>query len=182
MPFCPNCGKEYPQGASFCPNCGKPFQAPPSVTPSVKYCQKCGAANDAGVSYCQICGAMSFGPTAQSRIRRPLGVTVLGILQIIGSLIMLLGGGASFVLGLITSARGGEVASLLGWIGLIIFPLAILSMIFAIALFTGRNWARILMIIGAVLDIITIAGILLGIILLWYLTRPRVVAYFKQPK
>jgi len=95
---------------------------------------------------------------------------------------MLLGGGASFVLGLITSARGGEVASLLGWIGLIIFPLAILSMIFAIALFTGRNWARILMIIGAVLDIITIAGILLGIILLWYLTRPRVVAYFKQPK
>jgi len=57
-----------------------------------------------------------------------------------------------------------------------------LSMIFAIALFTGRNWARILMIIGAVLDIITIAGILLGIILLWYLTRPRVVAYFKQPK
>ena len=168
MPFCPYCGKEYAQsGVSFCPSCGKPLQVVPSNAPNVKHCQQCGAPNDADVSYCQSCGAMNFRPTAPSRIQRPLGVTILGILQIIGSLIILVGGLASFVL---------------GPIGLIIFPLALLPLIFAIALFTGRNWARILMLIGAVLDIISIAGIIWGVILLWYLTRPRVVAYFKQPK
>jgi hypothetical protein len=60
--------------------------------------------------------------------------------------------------------------------------MALLPLIFAIALFTGHNWARILMLIGAVLDIISITGIVWGVILLWYLTRPRVAAYFKQPK
>lgn len=70
---------------------------------------------------------------------------ILGILQIIGSAIILLGGLASFVL---------------GPIALIIFPLALLPMIFAVALFTGHNWARVLMMIGAVLDIISIVGII----------------------
>ena len=70
----------------------------------------------------------------------------------------------------------------MGLFGIIVIPFAVLALIFALALFSGRNWARILMLIGAVLDIISIAGIIWGIILLWYFTRPRVVAYFKQPK
>ncbi len=109
----------------------------------------------------------NFSAATPPRIPRPLGVTILGVLQILGSLVVLSGGLASFVY---------------GPIGLIIFPLALLPLIFAVALFTGHNWARILMLIGAVLDIISIVGILWGVILLWYLTRPNVVAYFKQPK
>lgn len=171
------CGTENAQGASFCKNCGNPISAasgslPPAMSstpqPTVKYCQKCGAANDAGVAYCQKCGEMHFGPVAPMKVSRPTGVTILGILQIVGSLFAL--------------APGLGVAAFLGPLGLIIIPLAILPMVFAIALFTGRNWARILMLIGAVLDIISIVGIIWGAILLWYLTRPRVVAYFKQPK
>jgi len=135
---------------------------------SVKYCQKCGAPNDPGVSYCQKCGSMSFGSTAPARIERPLGVTIIGILQILGSLVFV--------------AFGGLIAAFSGVLGLLIFPLALLPLIFAIGVFTGRNWARILMLIGAVLDIITIVGAIWGIIILWYFTRPRVVAYFKQPK
>ena len=135
---------------------------------SVKYCQQCGAPNDPGVSYCQKCGAMTFGPTAPAKIARPTGVTIIGVLQIIGSIIGLLFGLA--------------LAASLGPIGVIIIPFTILPLIFAFGVFTGRNWARILMLIGAVLDIITIFGVIWGIIILWYFTRPRVVAYFKQPK
>jgi hypothetical protein len=168
MPFCQYCGKEYTRvGTVFCSNCGKQLQVAP-VQQSVKYCQKCGSANDSGVAYCQHCGEMTFASTAPRRISRPLGVTILGILQIIGSIVVLIiGVGLSF---------------LLGPLSILILPLSILPLFFAVSLFTGRNWARILMLIGAVLDIISIAGIIWGVILLWYLTRPHVVAYFKQPK
>lgn len=111
---------------------------------------------------------MTFAPVAPARIARPLGVTIIGILQIIGSVVLLL-------LSTVIAAFGGIF-------GLLILPFAILPLIFAIGVFTGRNWARILMLIGAVLDILSIAGVIWGIIILWYFTRPRVVAYFKQPK
>ncbi len=110
---------------------------------------------------------MRFSSVAPATIPRPTGVTILAILQIIGSVIMLVSG-----LG----------AAIFGGFGLVIMVLGAVSLIFALALFSGRNWARILMLIGAVLDIISIVGIIWGAILLWYLTRPRVVAYFKQPK
>lgn len=152
---------------AFCPNCGKPLQGVP-VQQTVKYCQKCGTANNAGVSYCQQCGEMIFGSTAPRQISRPLGITILGALQIIGSIVVLMiGVGLSF---------------LLGPVSILILPLAILPLLFAVSLFTGRNWARVLTMIGAVLDIISIVGVIWGALLLWYLTRPHVVAYFKQPK
>ncbi len=111
---------------------------------------------------------MSFGTMAPARIPRPTGVTIIGILQILGSLFVLI--------------IGVGLAAFLGPLGLIVIPFAILPLIFALGVFTGRNWARILMLIGAVLDILSIVGIIWGVIVLWYFTRPRVVAYFKQPK
>lgn len=139
---------------------------------NVKYCQECGAANDVGVTYCLSCGAMNFGSMAPARVSRPTGVLILGIIQIVGSLIVL------FISSLISFA----LTPFLGPLALIIYPFAILPLLFAIALFTGSDWARILMLVGAVLDIISVAGIIWGVLLLWYLTRPRVVAYYKQPK
>ena len=177
LPFCPNCGKEYTQKVDFCPNCGKQVAGSQvaatssstgsSVQENVKYCQKCGAPNDIGVSYCQKCGEVRFSSSAPATITRPTGVTILAILQLIGSVIMIVTG-----IGL----------AILGGFGLVIAIIGILELIFASALFSGRNWARTLMLVGAVLDIISIVGIIWGIILLWYMTRPRVVAYFKQPK
>jgi len=172
LAFCPSCGKPYEGSLSFCPSCGKQLRAwapsAASATQSVKYCQTCGAPNDAGVAYCQQCGGLSFGPAAPTKIARPTGVTIIGILQIIGSLIIL--------------AIGAFAATFLGPLGLIAIVFAVLPLIFAIGVFTGHNWARILMLIGAVLDILSIVGIVWGVIVLWYFTRPRVVAYFKQPK
>lgn len=135
---------------------------------SVKYCQTCGAPNAPGVGYCQQCGGLTFAQTAPARIERPLGVTILGVIQILGSLVVL--------------GVGLSTAVFLGPLSLIVIPFAAIPLLFALALFTGRNWARILMLIGAVLDIISIFGVLWGIIILWYFTRPRIVAYFKQPK
>jgi len=125
---------------------------------------------------------VKIGPSPPSRISRPVGVTVLGIIQIIFSLFDLalglaIGGSLlslSFVPGI------GGIFALLG----IVFVFAgALSLIFAIAFLTGRNWGRILMMIGAVIELFAFPiGTIIGIIILWYLTRPRVKAYFKQPK
>ncbi|MDV3278310.1 MAG: hypothetical protein LYZ69_07575 [Nitrososphaerales archaeon] len=91
-------------------------------------------------------------------------MTILAALQIVGSLITL---GSGFVL---------------GPFGFIVDIFGLLTLFFALALLSGRNWARILILIGAVLDILSIIGIIWGIIILWYFTRSHVVAFFKQPK
>jgi zinc-ribbon domain len=143
LPFCPNCGKEFAGNVEFCPNCGRQVVGSSSA-PSV--------------------ATTTVPPVA---IQRPTGVTILAILQIIGSVITLVVG-----LG----------ATVFGVFGLVIVAFGVASMVFAFALLSGRNWARILMLVGAVVDILSIVGIIWGIILLWYLTRPHVVAYFKQPK
>jgi hypothetical protein len=97
-------------------------------------------------------------------LQRPLGVTILAVLQILGSLAMI------------------GIGLILGIFGVFVVILGVLTLLFALALLSGRNWARILMLIGAVLDIISIVGIIWGIVLLWYFTRKNVVEYFKAAK
>lgn len=101
---------------------------------------------------------------------RPLGVAIIGILQILGSSVLLA----------IALFFGINLITFVPHFSIIIIAVSALSLIFAIAFFTGQNWARILMMIGAVLDIISIIGIIWGIILLWYLTRHNVRMYFTQ--
>lgn len=138
-----------------------------------KYCQKCGNALDAGESYCGQCGETSrFGSSPPNRIKAPTGVIVLGILQILFSLVS---AALVFATPTLESLVGSTFAIAIGVI-------EIIPLVFAILFLLGFNFARILMLIGAILDIISIVGIIWGIILLWYLTRPRVKAYFTQSK
>lgn len=88
----------------------------------------------------------------------------MAVLQILGSLAMI------------------GIGLILGIFGVFVVLLGVLTLLFALALLSGRNWARMLMLIGAVLDIISIVGIIWGIILLWYFTRKNVVDYFKAAK
>ena len=74
------------------------------------------------------------------------------------------------------------IGLILGIFGVFVVIIGVLTLLFALALLSGRNWARILMLIGAVLDIISIVGIIWGIVLLWYFTRRNVVEYFKAAK
>ncbi len=146
-------------------------------TSNAKYCQKCGAANDPNAPYCANCGASNFGAYPGGRISRPVGVTILAILQILGSLV-------TIIAGLTFGALFGALLPGLGAVlGLGLVALGVVTLLIAIALFTGRNWARILNIILAVIDLINFpVGTIIGIIFIIYFTRPRVVAYFKQPR
>jgi hypothetical protein len=172
MPFCKFCGKEYTNpNAAFCPSCGKPVQGisiasspTPSQVMQVKYCQKCGTPNDAGVLVCKNCGNRSFDPIPTIKVSRPTGVTVIAGLQIVGALIII-GIGIAYPV-----------------LAVVFLPLGGITLLVALGLFTGRNWARILMLVLAVLDLITISGIVFSIIAIWYLRKPNVVTYFKQPK
>lgn len=91
-------------------------------------------------------------------------MTIIVALQILGGLVILATGLASIFL------------------AAFLVPVGALTLLIALALFSGREWARILMLILAVLECLTIVGLIFGLPVLWYLRKPDVVAYFKQPK
>jgi hypothetical protein len=139
--------------ALLCANCGK------QLVEGAKFCSNCGAS----YQFSKGATAPAYGQSMPKLAAppRPAGVTAIAVLQIIGSLIVISLGLAVFA-------------------PLIAF--GALSLVFSLALFSGRNWARYLMLIGAVLNIISIVGIIWGVIVLWYFTRSHVIAYYKAPK
>ena len=154
-----------------------------AVTPSppipyggagVKYCQRCGAPNDPDAAYCTRCGEANFRSVRPGRIDRPLGVTLLALLQILVSV-------ATILIGLFATTLLLFIP-FLSILGLFFAGLGVIELILAVALFSGRNWARILNIIFAVIWLIHFPlGTIMGILFLIYFTRPGVVAYFRQP-
>jgi len=127
-------------------------------------------------------------------MNRPTGITVLAILYILGGIGMIV---LALVMGffsLITiapsylpsnfSVFGGLIALVLGIVAIIQFTVAV-------ALFSGKSWARTLVIIFVIIDLIfetvlLFAGnvfgiifIIIDIIVLYYMWRPHVIAYFK---
>ena len=123
---------------------------------------------------------------------RPTGITVLGILHLIGgaaSLVMAVMGAA--MLG-VSGSMGymGMMAAGFGSLFLIIFGiLAVIEFVIAGALFSGKPWGRmtiiVLSVIGLVMGLASIVGnpffilnIILDVFVLWYMWRPHVIAYF----
>lgn len=134
---------------------------------------------------------------------RPTGVTIIAILNIISGIIMLIGGLGLAAIGSILPAMttfdpnaSGQmaVAGLLGVggvaVGGILIILGIISFIVAWGLLKGRGWAWtvtvILSVISIVIGIISIVGgnfgsiinIIIAGIIIYYLYRPHVKAYF----
>ncbi|TMI29457.1 zinc ribbon domain-containing protein [Candidatus Bathyarchaeota archaeon] len=145
-----------------------------------RICLKCGRENEASATFCQSCGAplvpqpagmqrQATGPMGSgTTMERPLGVTIIGILQILGAIVYIL--------------VGTVFVAYAPIIGIILLPIGVIALIIGVAVFTGKNWARILMIILGVLDIISIVGILIGIIIVVYFRRQNVVAWYNQKK
>lgn len=123
---------------------------------------------------------------------RPLGITILGILHLIGgiaSVIMavvgaaMLGGSAGMgMMGMFSAALGAGFLALFG-------VLAIIEFVIAGALFSGKSWGRIVVIVLSIISLIigivsvfgnpaSILTIILDVIVLWYMWRPHVIAYF----
>jgi hypothetical protein len=140
--------------------------------------------------------------------KRPTGVTILAILMIISGIASIIIGlgvlGSAFVLSLVAhdsnvgtvrqDAELGTLAGLLIGIGGFTIALGIASLVVAWGLLNGRGWAWIITIIISIVSIITsIVGIASGgiyhiitliiyAVILYYLYKPEVKAYFGRIK
>ena len=138
---------------------------------------------------------------AAKTMKRPTGVTIIAILNIIGGIIMLIGGIGATVAGAILpslpisqSDLSGVPPMLLGagaiGIGIILIILGILSFVVAYGLLKGMGWAwtltLVLSIASIVLNAISIAtgnfgaiiSIIISAIIIYYIYRPHVKAFF----
>jgi len=122
--------------------------------------------------------------------RRPRGIAILAVLQILASLALLVGGLVLLVAaGLPPSSDvQGEAGAFA--LGTVLVLLGILSLIVAWGLWTLQPWARQVAILFAIVslgtDVVSIVtggyenavALLIDLLLIWYLTRPGVRAAF----
>ena len=125
---------------------------------------------------------------------RPTGVKILAVLQLISGIILVI---AAIAIEAIANMKGSSlfgqyIVVIGGVITVILVLLAAFSFVIAGALFSGKRWARTLVIILSIIDFIfgavSIAGgnvfgiteIILDIIILYYMWRPHVIAYFNK--
>jgi hypothetical protein len=148
-----------------------------------------------------IYGLILACPMAASTSKRPTGVTIIAILNIIGGIIMLIGGIAAAAVGALLpslpipeSDLSGVPTMLLGAgaiaIGVILIILGILGFVVAYGLLKGMGWAwtltLVLAIISIVINAISIAtgnfggiiNIIISAVIVYYLYRPHVKAFF----
>ena len=141
----------------------------------------------------------------QPKPPRPTGVTVLAILAILGGLGGLAFGGLLLAAAAIVSTldltaaypqlvmynlTAGTIGAILGIFGAVLLILGLLYLVMGIGFLGGKSWAWTLGMIAAVLSIVinipsliffgpsNILGLIIAIIILYYLTRTRVKAFF----
>jgi len=178
MAFCTKCGATLDPNSQFCASCGAPID---SAQPSSSGfgSQPASSAPPTWSSSPPPSPPPVYGGQTTTQMSRPTGVTILAVLGILGGILLLI------------------FAAIVGAIVNSIFPgmgagLAILFVIFALIQFgiaygfwVGATWAWWLGMIGGVLDIISIVGgnvpgLIIGIIMLYYLTRPHVKMWFHK--
>ncbi|MBO0888928.1 hypothetical protein J2P12_07500, partial [Candidatus Bathyarchaeota archaeon] len=85
---------------------------------------------------------------------RPTGVTILGVLAILGGIVGLLGGAGLLALsGLAATAYPGG-ATVAAAFGAFLLIIGLLELVYGIGMLGGKGWAWILAMIGSVLNII----------------------------
>ncbi len=128
---------------------------------------------------------------------RPLGVTILAILALIGGIFGLVGGaGAVFGGGIAAAAGFVQISGLVTVMGLAVVALAVVSLALAYGFWTLKPWAWQL---GIVLEVVNVAVSVLQVIfggagfasilgtlvvagiILWYLNTPDVRKAFGAP-
>ena len=110
----------------------------------------------------------------ESQKHRPLGVTIIAILVVIGGILFLFSGIVLLIIG----------------IGILLIALGIAYFVMAYGLWNGRGWAwtitLILSVIGIIIAIVSIAAgnvaaiinVIIHGIVIYYLYRPNVKAFF----
>jgi hypothetical protein len=124
---------------------------------------------------------------------RPTGVTILAILDLVGGVI-------AFLIGLFVVALGGSgllaqfgygfVSAFVVAAGVVIIIIGFLGVLLGWGMWAGKEWAWLLAVIlyalGALSSLASLAtgsfssivGLVIYALLLWYLWRPHVKAYF----
>jgi len=129
---------------------------------------------------------------------RPLGITLLAVLHILQAILLFLGGVALIALGaFIRRGLFGPPRLLHGVVSLIGIVAVVIGLLYlglAWGLWTGKGWAWILSLVLAVLGLIvylialvrgrlvTIVLLILDAIIVYYLFRPNVRAFFGEQK
>jgi hypothetical protein len=135
---------------------------------------------------------------------RPTGITILGVLAIIGGVLSLCGGvgllgigGLGLSMGAAAGSDAVGLGALSGLLGLGSLASGILTLVGGIGLLGLKNWARLLVLIGAIIGIISallsligaltggggsalssIVGLVINGVIIWYLQRADVKAAF----
>ena len=124
---------------------------------------------------------------------RPTGVAILAILELIGGVIglllgiLLIGVGGS---GILSSFGFGLVSGIVAAVGGIIVVVSVLVLILGWGMWTGKSWAWTIAVILYILGVLSgigslavgaltgVVGLVISILILWYLWRPHVRAFF----
>ncbi len=116
-------------------------------------------------------------------------ITILGWLNIAGGLLSLVVGAFVFMLlaGIGIASSDPDALPILAFIGtmtgMLMFVLALPSLLAGYGLLRGKNWGRILAIIVAFFDLLSFPiGTIFGIYGLWVLLRKETTDYFLVPK
>ncbi len=155
----------------FCKNCGKEL-----ATDAVKFCNYCGlSVNDSSSVATSTFNASSM---REGSIQRPTGVSILSILFIISGILSIIGIGIVSIIigwgmwkGRSWAWTGFIILTLLGTVGSII---SILILLFSPPQQQLVSNDVIYVIIGPII------GIGLSVLLLYYIYRPHVKAYFDK--
>lgn len=136
-------------------------------------------------------------------VSRPTGVAILAILGFIGSFITILVGVGGLVLSAFLTAflgalgisglAGAIAGFVVAVVSVVVLIVGLIYLLLSWGLWSGKNWARIIWIIFSALGALGalgtigsgayVAGIISLIIdalIIYYLTRPHVAAYFKH--
>ena len=116
---------------------------------------------------------------------RPVGVTILAILEIMSG-VTAIGFGVFFtaLLGSMGGSIVGGEGAILGVITGIAVTIGITSFVMAWGLLKGKPWAWTITLILTIISFISnalstnIVGLILGFVILYYLFRPHVKSYF----
>ena len=118
---------------------------------------------------------------------RPLGVTIIGILWFLTGILWIVAG-----------AAGGAMLAVIGFgaigaaVGVVLVIIGLVFLFLGIGCFKGWPWVWavgvVLTIISLIINLLSIIaspasaiiGIIISIIILWYLFKPQVKAWFKQ--